>query len=69
MNKEKFEEYIKKYPLSTLSYVIFEMLYDEIVSGELLPGAKLNTAQLAEELNVSRTPIIDAYENKGNQNL
>lgn len=62
MNKEKFEEYLKKYPLSTLSYVIFEMLYDEIVSGELLPGTKLNTAQLAEELNVSRTPIIDAYE-------
>jgi len=62
LNKEKFSEYQKKYPLSTLNYVIFEMLYDEIVSGELLPGTKLNTAHLAEELNVSRTPIIDAYE-------
>ena len=62
MNKEKFDEYTEKYPLSTLSAVIFEMLYDEIVSGGLDPGTKLNTAQMADMLNVSRTPIIDAYE-------
>jgi DNA-binding GntR family transcriptional regulator len=62
MNKEKFEKYVKKYPLSTLNSILFEMLYDEIVSCELPPGAKLNTAQIAEKLNISRTPIMDAYE-------
>ncbi|MGI6349919.1 MAG: GntR family transcriptional regulator [Eubacteriaceae bacterium] len=62
MTKEKFEEYVRRHPMATLSSIIYEILYDEIVSGELSPGTKMNTAQLAEEINVSRTPIIDAYE-------
>jgi DNA-binding GntR family transcriptional regulator len=62
MDKDKFDKYVKKYPLYTLNSILFEMLYDEIVSCELPPGTKLNTAQIAEKLNISRTPITDAYE-------
>lgn len=40
--------------------IVFETLRDEILSGELVPGALLNTLALSTRLGVSRTPIREA---------
>jgi DNA-binding GntR family transcriptional regulator len=39
---------------------VYERLRDEIVSGELQPGAQLVEARIAEELGVSKTPVREA---------
>ncbi len=39
---------------------VYEILRDQILSGELPPNAPLNTNQLSKQLNVSRTPVRDA---------
>lgn len=39
---------------------IYRQLLDEIRRGELLPGARLRETELAERLNVSRTPVREA---------
>jgi DNA-binding GntR family transcriptional regulator len=44
----------------TIQDLVFTTLRDEILSGELEPGERLNTSQLSERLGVSRTPIREA---------
>jgi len=44
----------------TIQDIVFTTLRDEILSGQLEPGERLNTSQLAERLGVSRTPIREA---------
>jgi DNA-binding GntR family transcriptional regulator len=44
----------------SLQDIVFIRLRDQIFSGELRPGDRLNTSQLARELGVSRMPIRDA---------
>jgi DNA-binding GntR family transcriptional regulator len=39
---------------------VYERLRDEIVSGELRPGAQLVEARIADELGVSKTPVREA---------
>jgi GntR family transcriptional regulator, rspAB operon transcriptional repressor len=39
---------------------VYERLRDDIVSGELQPGAQLVEARIAEELGVSKTPVREA---------
>jgi DNA-binding GntR family transcriptional regulator len=53
---------MKKLPMAppTLSQKIIQAISEDIVSGKLLPGCKLDEMTLAERFNVSRTPIRDA---------
>ena len=46
---------------SSLSVVVQQEIERAILSGEYLPGAKLNEAALAEKLGVSRGPIREAF--------
>ncbi|MBB5158884.1 GntR family transcriptional regulator [Saccharopolyspora phatthalungensis] len=39
---------------------VYQHLREQIFSGELLPGARLSVPALAEELEVSRSPVRDA---------
>lgn len=45
---------------SQLERRVYERLRDDIVSGELQPGAQLVEARIAEELGVSKTPVREA---------
>lgn len=39
---------------------VYETLLEAIVYGQLSPGTELNSVQLAEQLEVSRTPVTEA---------
>lgn len=47
-------------PRHSLTDLVTEQLFQRLVSGILLPGDRLAEIQLAEELNVSRTPVREA---------
>jgi phosphonate utilization transcriptional regulator len=46
---------------TSLTRLVAESIEKLILSGELLPGAKLNEVALAERLGVSRGPLREAY--------
>ncbi|MBM7069185.1 GntR family transcriptional regulator [Actibacterium sp. 188UL27-1] len=49
--------------------VIFDHLYDAIVSLQLLPGDKISEAEVASQFNVSRQPVRDAFSRLENLDL
>jgi len=51
-------ELLRSHSLTTL---VRRELERQIVSGELMPGAKLNEADVAEQLSVSRGPVREAF--------
>ncbi|WP_146343832.1 GntR family transcriptional regulator [Phaeobacter marinintestinus] len=53
----------------TTADVVFDQLYDDIVSLKMLPGAKLSEADIARRFGVSRQPVRDAFNRLGNLDL
>ena len=49
--------------------VVFDHLYDEIVSLRLLPGTKISEADIASRFGVSRQPVRDAFSRLENFDL
>ena len=48
--------------------LVYNCLYEDIVSGELSPDTKIREAQIASELGISRSPVkkaIDALVERG----
>ena len=58
-------------PLSprTTTDMVFDKLHEEISTLELLPGAKISEAEVAQRLGVSRQPVRDAFNRLGNLDL
>lgn len=46
---------------SRLSEKVYQLLKQQIIEGQLAPGEKLNIFELADQLEVSRTPIKEAF--------
>lgn len=53
----------------TAADVVFERLYQEIASLDLLPGTKLSEADVARRFEVSRQPVREAFGRLGNLEL
>ena len=51
---------MKKVQTSLLARQVYDILLEEIVRRELKPNQKLDVNQLADQLSVSRTPVMDA---------
>lgn len=62
MDANKFQLYLDQNPFAKLSKVVCNLLFDEIVALNLPPSGKINIKQIALELNISRTPVIDALK-------
>ena len=60
MNREKLENYLEQNPFAKLSDVVTQILYDEIVVLDIPPASKLNINQIATDLGISRTPVVEA---------
>lgn len=46
--------------MATLATEIYEILAQDIITGDLAPGQKMDELQLARRFNVSRTPVREA---------
>jgi len=48
---------------------VFDALYSDIITLQLLPGDKISEAEIASRLGVSRQPVRDAFSRLGNLDL
>ena len=53
----------------TTADVVFDHLYDQIISLGLMPGTKMSEAEIADQFGVSRQPVRDAFNRLGNMQL
>lgn len=53
----------------TTTDVVFDRLYEQILTLELLPGTRISEAEVASRLGVSRQPVRDAFNRLGNLEL
>ena len=53
----------------TTTDIVYDSLFNEIITLELLPGAKISEAEVAGRLGVSRQPVRDAFNRLGNAGL
>lgn len=53
----------------TTADVVFEHLYNQIISLEVMPGSKMSETDVANQFNVSRQPVRDAFRRLGNMQL
>ncbi|HBR09518.1 MAG TPA: hypothetical protein DD735_11595 [Clostridiales bacterium] len=65
MRTSKYEKSInelrEKNPFISNTELVYMVLRDNIVDHRIAPGQKLNQEQIAVEMNVSRTPVRDAF--------
>ena len=60
LQQYRLKEYMSRYPDEKLRDLVTRLLYDDIISLNILPGTKLNVNQLASSLGISRTPVAEA---------
>ncbi len=53
----------------TSADVVFDYLYEQISSLDLMPGDKISEAEIASKFGVSRQPVRDAFSRLGNLDL
>ena len=62
MDRQELIQYIKDHPFAVLSDLVYQYIVDAIVDVRFVPGSKINTKQISEELGISRTPVRTALE-------
>lgn len=62
LNRNVFESAQSRYPFAALHEIVYFFLREAIITMELEPGKKLSESQIAEELNISRSPVKAAIE-------
>jgi DNA-binding GntR family transcriptional regulator len=62
MNKEIFKRAVEENPFETINKIVYDLMYDAIIKLDFLPGEKINVAQIANDLEISRTPILEAIK-------
>lgn len=53
----------------TSADIVFEQIYDQIISLGLMPGEKISEAEIAERFGISRQPVRDAFTRLDNLQL
>lgn len=60
MDRSTLQMYLDRSSSPKLRDVVAKMLYDEIISLRIAPGAKLNVNSIASNIGISRTPVSEA---------
>ncbi len=60
MNRQKLENYLQKNPFEQLSNIVFDLISEAIITLELKPGENINISKIAEDLDISITPVREA---------
>lgn len=61
LSKEKMEQLRLKNPFFSSTELVYRLVRDDIVEHRIKPGTRLNQEQIADELDVSRTPVREAF--------
>ena len=61
-NPNRIQDVQRENPFAKISDIVYDILAEAILSTSILPGSKLNIASIAEQLQVSRTPVFTAIE-------
>ena len=56
-------------PFVKISDIVYDILSEAILSSTIAPGSKLNISSIAENLNISRTPVFQAVDRLKNSGL
>ena len=62
MTQKELSQILEKNPFVKPSELLYTYIKDEIVGMRILPGEKINMTKIAEEMNLSRTPVRSALE-------
>lgn len=62
MDGQVIQRLRKENPFMPLQDIIHEILLQEIVTFQLLPGSKINESHVAKTLGVSRSPVNAALQ-------
>ena len=65
MDAYQLKTLMEQNPDAKLKDLVQKLLYDEIINLRIAPGAKLNVNQLAAQLGISRTPVVEAVAGLG----
>ena len=68
-NPSLIEEIQKDNPFVRISEAVYGILEDAILTSKLKPGSKLKINKIAEELNVSGTPVREAVDRLSSRGL
>lgn len=60
MNRQQLENYLQKNPFEQIKNIVFDLISEEIITLKLKPGDNLNISKIADELNISITPVREA---------
>ncbi len=60
MDRFQLQKMIESQPEAKLKDLVMQLLFDDIISLKLAPGARLNVNQIASFLGISRTPVVEA---------
>ncbi|MEL6677211.1 MAG: GntR family transcriptional regulator [Pseudomonadota bacterium] len=63
------QQHIEIQERRTSADIVFDYLYEQIGSLELLPGTKISEADIAAKFGISRQPVRDAFSRLGNLDL
>lgn len=67
--KDSMPDLAETFQRRTTTDVVFDHLYEEILSLKLLPGTKLSEADIAQRFGISRQPVRDAFNRLENLDL
>ena len=60
MDRFFLQKLMYEQPDAKLKDLVMKLLYDDIISLKIAPGARINVNQIASELGISRTPVAEA---------
>lgn len=69
MDNKELEKKLKQNPFQSLNDAVYELLYENIIYFNILPGDILSERKLAEEFNVSRTTINNALKRLASEGM
>lgn len=69
MKRSELKKRIAENPFAVLGEIVYQSLYEDIISLRIAPGSKLNESRIAEELGISRTPVKTALTQLEKDNL
>jgi GntR family transcriptional regulator, rspAB operon transcriptional repressor len=62
MDRDTFDEIIKKQPFAALNDLVYNFLFENIINIKLNPNQRISETEIANKLGISRSPVKMAIE-------